>query len=143
MILNFKDKWQILQDVHDAGEMLGVYKPEFQGDIGNQISEWESLPELKQLQLIFAQQPYFGRELRYFNQAPWWYKQEFDLPVEGCNYAKLNFTNVDYFCKIWLNGEYVGEHEGYSAPFSFRVDDKIIAGGKNTLLVKVWSPWDI
>ena len=88
MILNFKKGWQILQDVHDAGEVLGMYKPGFIGqEQGNQISEWEDLPELKHLQLIYAQQPYFGRELRYFNQAPWWYKQEFDVPANAGSWA--------------------------------------------------------
>ena len=67
MILDLKQGWQILQDVHDAGEVLGLYRDGFTGDLGNQISEWEALPELKQLQLIYANQPYFVRELRYFN----------------------------------------------------------------------------
>ena len=84
MIMHFKKGWQILQDVHDAGEVIGFYKPGFIGqEQPNQVSEWEDLPELKHLQLIYAQQPYFGRELRYFNQAPWWYKQEFDVPFIG------------------------------------------------------------
>ena len=142
MVINFKKGWQILQDVHDKGEVLGLYRDDFEITVGNQISEWEDLLELKHLQLIYAQQPYFGRELRYFNQAPWWYKQEFEVPADAGSYAKLNFTNVDYYCKIWLNGEFVGEHEGYSMPFGFRVDDKIIPGQKNILMVKVWSPWD-
>ena len=143
MVFNFKKGWQILQDVHDAGEILGLYRPGFGNcEQDNQMSEWEDLPELKQLQLVYAQQPYFGRELRYFNQAPWWYKQEFDVPADAVSYAKLNFTNVDYYCKIWINGEYVGEHEGYSMPFGFRVEDKLIPGKKNVLIVKVWSPWD-
>ena len=143
MIMHFQKGWQILQDVNDAGEILEFYKPGFIGqEHANQVSEWEDLPELKHLQLIYAQQPYFGRELRYFNQAPWWYKQEFDVPADAGSYAKLRFTNVDYFCKVWLNGHYLGEHEGYSVPFSFRVDDKILPGQKNTLTVKVWSPWE-
>ena len=142
MIYNLKDGWKILQDVHDTGEKIGLYRPDFMADMGNQISEWEDLPELKHLQLIYASQPYFGRELRYFNQAPWWYKQEFVLPADAGAYAKLQFTNVDYSCKVWLNGQYVGEHEGYSMPFAFRVDDKIRRGEGNTLIVKVWSPWD-
>ena len=106
MVINFKKGWQILQDVHDKGEVLGLYRDDFEITVGNQISEWEDLLELKHLQLIYAQQPYFGRELRYFNQAPWWYKQEFEVPADAGSYAKLNFTNVDYYCKIWLNGEF-------------------------------------
>lgn len=142
MVLNFKKGWQILQDVHDDGETLKLYTNSFETTVGNQISEWEDLPELKQLQLIYSDHPYYGRDLRYFNQAPWWYRIEFDVPADAGSYAKLNFTNVDYYCKVWLNEEFIGEHEGYSMPFAFRVDDKVIRGGKNVLIVKVWSPWD-
>lgn len=142
MILNFKKGWQILQDVHDAGEALGLYKEGFSPTVANQISEWEALPELRHLQLLFSDHPYYGRELRYFNQAPWWYRLEFEVPADAGSYAMLRFTNVDYYCRIWLNGEFVGEHEGYSMPFGFRVDDRIIPGKKNVLMVKVWSPWD-
>lgn len=142
MILDLKHGWRILQDVHDTGERLGLFKEGFQPTVANQISEWDELPELKHLQLIYARQPYYGRELRYFNQAPWWYRVDFDVPEHAGAYAKLCFTNVDYLCKVWLNGSYLGAHEGYSMPFGFRVDDLIQRGQKNTLVVKVWSPWD-
>ena len=89
MVINFKKGWQILQDVHDKGEVLGLYRDDFEITVGNQISEWEDLLELKHLQLIYAQQPYFGRELRYFNQAPWWYKQEFEVPADAGSYAPM------------------------------------------------------
>lgn len=36
----------------------------------------------------------------------------------------------------------MGEHEGYSAPFSFRADQYIKRGEINSLIVKVWSPWE-
>lgn len=143
LIKDLSKNWYILQDVHDTGEELGLYKT---GDswttVGSQLSEWEPLRELKQLQLIFAGQPYFGRELRYFNQAPWWYKQEFEVKEQEIKTAVLRFTNVDYYCKVWLNGEYLGGHEGYSAPFSFDVGRYIRKGEKNLLVVKVSSPWD-
>lgn len=67
--------------------------------MGSQVSEWEELGELKHLQLIYAKQPYFGRELRYFNQAPWWYKIEFEVPCQAVTDAVLKFTNVDYYGK--------------------------------------------
>lgn len=141
MVLNLNQGWKILQDVHDTGEVLGIYTPDFAPTTGNQISEWEALPALKHLQLVYASEPYFGRELRYFNQAPWWYRMDFTVEDVAGQCAILAFTNVDYYCKVWLNGQYVGEHEGYSIPFSFRVDGAIRTGG-NTLVVKVWSPWD-
>lgn len=142
-VKNLEDGWYILQDVHDTGEELGLYTD--RGDfteMGPQISEWERLSELKHLQLLFADQPYFGRELRYFNQAPWWYRYEFDLPEGKQQRVRLQFTNVDYYCKVWVNGLPAGEHEGYSAPFSFDITDLVRPGAKNLLIVKVSSPWD-
>ena len=135
--------WEILQDVHDTCEQLGLPEhEEFMTLQGPQISEWEPLPELKQLQLLYSEHPYWGRELRYFNDAPWWYKKEFELSLDATDHVELCFTNVDYYCKIWLNGVYLGFHEGYSAPFSFLLDEVVQRNGKNRLIVKVWSPWD-
>ena len=125
--IELKQGWKILQDVHDTGEKTGLYAArEADTSVGSQVSEWEELEELKHLQLIYARQPYFGRELRYFNQAPWWYKTEFEVPDQKVTDAVLKFTNVDYYGKVWINGEFLGEHEGYSAPFSFNVKDKLV-----------------
>ena len=142
-VKNLEGGWYILQDVHDTGEELGLYTDrEAFTEMGPQISEWEKLSGLKHLQLLFAGQPYFGRELRYFNQAPWWYRHEFDLPKGDQQRIRLRFTNVDYYCKVWVNGQFAGEHEGYSAPFSFDITDIVKPGEKNLLIVKVSSPWD-
>ena len=47
--------WEILQDVHDTCEQLGLPEHEdFMTLQGPQISEWEPLPELKQLQLLYS-----------------------------------------------------------------------------------------
>lgn len=141
--IKLKKGWKILQDVHDTGEKIGLYAAvDPDTSMGSQVSEWEELGELKHLQLIYAKQPYFGRELRYFNQAPWWYKIEFEVPCQAVTDAVLKFTNVDYYGKVWINGEFLGEHEGYSAPFSFDVKDKLILGKRNYIIVKVSSPWD-
>ncbi len=137
-------KWDIFQDVNDTCEHLELYADpdKFHYNTGAQLSEWEPLPALKQLQLLYAEHPYWGRELRYFNQAPWWYRTTFVLPADGCDTCLISFSNVDYYCKVWLNGVLLGEHEGYSAPFSFRADGAVIRGGVNSLVVRVWSPFD-
>lgn len=141
--MDLSKNWKILQDVHDTCEQLGLpEKEDFLTLQGPQVSEWEALPELKQLQLLYSDHPYWGRELRYFNDAPWWYKNEFDLSLDEKDHVEISFTNVDYYCKVWLNGVYLGSHEGYSAPFSFSLDKAVIRNGKNRLIVKVWSPWD-
>ena len=56
---------------------------------------------------------------------------------------ELCFTNVDYYCKIWLERCISWfSRQGYSAPFSFSLDEVVQRNGKNRLIVKVWSPWD-
>jgi beta-mannosidase len=134
--------WSVLQDVHDTAEELGLFAGLEHTDVGHQLSEWEPIDRLEHLQVLFAEHPYWGRELRYFNQAPWWYRNEFEMPTPASgSRTGIRFSNVDYFCKVWLNGVYLGEHEGYSVPFEFDITDAI-AAGVNRLVIKVWSPWD-
>jgi beta-mannosidase len=136
--------WHVLQDVHDAGEDLRLFEKELTlTDVGHQLSEWEPIDRLQHLQVLFADRPYWGRELRYFNQSPWWYLNEFELDADESGVrSELRFTNVDYFCRVWLNGTFLGEHEGYSLPFSFDISGALLPGEVNRLVVKVWSPWD-
>ena len=105
------------------------------------MSDWQPIPRLAHLQLLLAPQPYFGRELRYFNEAPWWYRLDFATPAQA-RQATLRFEGVDYFAKVFLNGKLLGEHEGYADPFEFEVGPLLNHHGPNVLVVKVWSPWD-
>jgi hypothetical protein len=137
--------WKLLQDVYDSGEMLQIYRPGWNPTekMEQCFSEWEPIERLVHLQLIYSDKPYFGRELRYFNAAPWWYKNEFTVSEDaGGSSAFLRLEGVDYFCRVWLNGQYLGEHEGYFSPFEFEVGDLIKYGSPNLLIVKVWSPPD-
>ena len=139
------DDWRILQDVHDLGEKLQIYNPEWNPtDVFlHCISDWEKIDRLEYLQLLFAKNPYSGRDLRYFNTAPWWYKKVFEVPEDDKKMSGvLRFEGIDYFCKVWLNGKYLGSHEGYFAPFEFDVTEFIDYESSNTLIVKVWSPLD-
>ena len=142
-IISLNSGWQVLQDVHALGVKLKIYDPGWvDTDIFTLLSEWEDLPMLTHLQLVYSKTPYFGRELRYFNHGPWWYKIVFTAPADAQDIATLRFEGVDYYCDAWLNGEYLGAHEGYSSPFSFDTGAHIRKGSTNTLVVRVHSPWD-
>jgi len=52
--------------------------------------------------------------------------------------AHLRFWGVDYYARVWLNGTYLGRHEGYFQPFEFDVSQVLQA--ENELLVEVNSP---
>lgn len=135
-------QWYVMQDVHDLGETLEIYKEGFRfDDFNHLISEFEAIPRLGALQILFSEHPYYGRELRYFNQAPWWYYCRFDGENLKNSVAMLRFLSVDYYCKVYLNGILIGEHEGYFEEFEFDITD-VVKEKDNQLFVKVWSPWD-
>ncbi|CAN5152285.1 glycoside hydrolase family 2 [soil metagenome] len=67
-----------------------------------------------------------------------WYERSFDIPSRwDGRLVRLCFGAVDYFCTAWINGEPVGEHEGGYLPFSFDVNDALVAGAPNLVTVKV------
>jgi beta-mannosidase len=100
------------------------------------------IPECTHLQpALFPDRPYWGAHLRPLNQSAWVYQRHFDAPPEGFRRARLRFDGVDYFASVWLNGVYLGEHEGHFAPFEFDVTDAL-RPGDNRLTVRVSSPWD-
>lgn len=139
----FSTGYEILQDVHGLGEHFGITEPSFNSDdLRHCLSGFEPLPRLTHLQRVFDDQPYFGRRLRYFNHAPWWYRLRFDVPADAPSGALLRIGPVDYFADVWLNGRKLGCHEGYFAPFNFEVGDALERGKQNTLLIRVSAPWD-
>jgi beta-galactosidase/beta-glucuronidase len=66
-----------------------------------------------------------------------WYHRTFSIPEErrGSRIV-LHFQGVDYLAKVWVNGEYVGCHEGAYAAFSFDVTPYIRTDGENRVVVK-------
>jgi beta-mannosidase len=73
-----------------------------------------------------------------------WYQYRFN-PTGNIRHkvVKLVFDGVDYAADVWLNGQYLGFHEGYFQPFSFIVTDSLKPGQINQLTVKVNSPREL
>jgi hypothetical protein len=65
-----------------------------------------------------------------------WYAREFDLPQTLPASARLSFGAVNYKAEVWVNGGFVGTHEGGYTGFVLDVS-KFIKPGTNTLLVRV------
>lgn len=67
-----------------------------------------------------------------------WYRKRFFAPYEWENkFIRLLFKAVHHSANIWINGSYVGSHEGGFTPFSFDVSQNLIYGGNNLLVVRV------
>lgn len=69
-----------------------------------------------------------------------WYKRSFTVPAAwNGRHLLLHFGAVDYQAQIWVNGHFVGMHEGGNTPFHFDVTSHLIAGA-NTVVLKAWDP---
>ena len=67
-----------------------------------------------------------------------YYRRTFSAPPElfALERVFLVFRGVDYRCQAFLNGVYLGSHEGFFAPFEFDAT-AALRPGENTLLVRV------
>jgi len=71
-----------------------------------------------------------------------WFSRTFDMPDEMMKETvSLRFNAVDYIAEVWLNGTYLGSHEGYFNPFEFSISS-FIRKKDNCLVVRVDSPRD-
>jgi hypothetical protein len=68
-----------------------------------------------------------------------WYEREFDLPT-GEGRVILHFGAVDYQARVWVNGQFMIEHEGGHTPFS--VDITAVLSENGTQRVTVWAKDD-
>ncbi len=75
-------------------------------------------------------------DLRHF-LGDGWYETTFTLPPFDRNGKRLfvRFGSVNYKADVWLNGEYLGGHEGGHLPFSFEVTEHLQT--HNVLVVRV------
>ena len=72
-------------------------------------------------------------QMRYYNGLVW-FQRHFTAHLPAGRRAFLRFGAVDYRAHVFLNGHYVGEHEGGFTPFSFEVT-KLLRDGDNRLTV--------
>ncbi|HSD85733.1 MAG TPA: glycosyl hydrolase 53 family protein, partial [Anaerolineae bacterium] len=67
-----------------------------------------------------------------------WYRRAFTVPAETqAAHLRLRFEGVFYVARVWLNGQYLGEHEGGYTPFEFDVSNIARPGEKNIIAVEV------
>lgn len=60
-----------------------------------------------------------------------WYTRTVDIPDEWQKNGRHTFINIgacDFFTKVFINGELVGEHRGGYTSFSFDITEKLVPG---------------
>jgi len=130
--------WRLKED-HRTYISMSPIKPEFDD------SEWMQVPVGIHLQLLLhADDPYWKDEVKALNDKPWWYRTRFILPEKHkSRLIRLRFQGVDYYASVWVNGIFLGHHEGCFAPFEYDISKIVLFDRENTVSVRVEAPWDI
>jgi len=77
------------------------------------------------------------------NYGVWWFRKNFTVAQDYAdNSLLLKFIAVNYISDIWLDGEYLGSHEGCYYPFAFDVTGKLSIGD-HVLVVRSDYPVDL
>lgn len=73
--------------------------------------------------------------------GPYWYRTTFQVP-EAFSGRRiwLRFCAVSYYCRVQVNGHFVGKHIGAWDTFSFEITDCVQPGALAELLVMVEKP---
>lgn len=67
-----------------------------------------------------------------------WYRRTFTVSESAENaHLRLRFEAVFYLARVWLNGQYLGQHEGGYTPFEFDVTSLVKHGETNVIAVQV------
>ena len=72
----------------------------------------------------------------FFYEGPVWYKKSFSYHKRERTRVFVHFGAANYFTRVYLNGQALGEHEGGFTPFNFEVTGQI-REGDNFLVAEV------
>lgn len=126
-VIALSDDWKIIYDKDNAGKEQKWYKKGIpsKGAVSAYVPSY--------VHLFFPAEESRGVS---------WYEKVFtEIPKAGENELYiLKFAMAVWHTEVYLNGEFVGEHNGCEDPFEFDVTKYIKFGEKNRLDVRVSKP---
>ncbi|NLH47207.1 MAG: glycoside hydrolase family 2 [Myxococcales bacterium] len=74
-----------------------------------------------------------------------YYRRHIDVPADwDGRVVRLVCLAADYIADLWVNGTWVGYHEGGYAPFAFDLSPYLVYGGDNVIVWRIDAmPWAI
>ncbi len=70
-----------------------------------------------------------------------WYRRSVFIPSEWEGQrVTFNALAINYIADIWVNGQWVGYHEGGFTPFALDIAPTLVYGEENTLAIRVDNP---
>ena len=67
-----------------------------------------------------------------------WYRRTFDVPDWKSQRVRLHIGASDWYTRVWINGRFVGEHKGGSAPIVLDIT-KFLMSRQNTIVINAFD----
>jgi hypothetical protein len=126
--------WSFRVDPTDSGEAQG----------------WARAPELggRTIQVPGAWQAQGVGEargaLRHDYSGPAWYRRTVAIPAAWKGkHVRLRIGGAHRTTVLFVNGERMGEHDGFSAPFAFDVTKAVRPGADNVIALRIANPGEV
>ncbi len=103
----------------------------------NQESNWyKSIPKQYEVAVPASWNEQHQDLMNFFETG--WYQKEFYIPQEmQGKLLHLRIGSANYLSKVWINGHYLGEHEGGHLPFEFEISEFIHYDQENKVVIAV------
>jgi beta-glucuronidase len=120
---SLSDEWRFAIDPSATGQAAGWFEPRFDD------ASWTAVTVPHTWNVMPHNADYSGLA---------WYRHRFVVPAVAQDaHLRLRFEAVFYLARVWLNGIYLGAHEGGYTPFEFDVSEIIKPGAVNLIAVQV------
>ena len=91
---------------------------------------------------------HFGMLNQYANYSgKAWYRRKVNLPIDWKKAEderiRIRFEGVYHLAKVYLNGTYLGDHQGGFTPFEFDVTDQLNYTGENVIAVEANNDYTV
>jgi beta-galactosidase len=79
--------------------------------------------------------------IRHDYAGPAWYRRTIDIPATWRgNSIRLRIGGAHRYTRLYVNGQRIGEHRGFSAPFAFDVTEAVRPGEPNVFALRIENP---
>lgn len=133
-------QWQSIVDPFDVGYYNYRLKPDPNGFFKNRKAENKSSLleyDFSDIETLQVPGDWNTQDSRFFfYEGSMWYKRDFSYHKDAQKKLYLYFGAANYIANVYLNGEYVGRHEGGFTPFNFDITDQV-KEGNNFVVVRV------
>jgi len=129
---NLDGHWNAIVDPFDVGDKREFYKNAKQSN-PSELLEYNFSTAMK---LKVPGDWNTQDDKLFLYEGSVWYQRDFSVNKQNKKIYVLYFGAVNYLARVYLNGEFIGEHEGGFTPFQFDVTEAL-KKGQNSLVVKV------